>query len=212
MLAAMAARGVGRATGGPPADAPPAVNPLAQLSVDRAQLAAAPLGMYIVRVNILEVAELAALDMSGTSDPFVVVSVGGQTQSTEVVKQVTAAQFNSVFLFELNVRHYSELELQSVQIKVMDANPFPFSDKLIGAYEMELARCVAVRSTRDACRQCAALVTRVGYALRSRVLSRGTSANTRARSRVRARGAGCTARRRTRCTAPGWRWRTRSAR
>ena len=110
MFAAVAARGIGSA---PPPSAPPTVNPLAELAVDRAKLAAAPPGSWVVRVCVNEVMGLAALDMSGTSDPFVVVSVAGQVQRTEVVKQVTSTLFNSVFIFELSVRHYSELALQA---------------------------------------------------------------------------------------------------
>jgi hypothetical protein len=110
MFAAMAARAGASA---PPPSASPTVNPLAELAVDRAKLAAAPPGNWVVRVNVNEVMELAALDMSGTSDPFVVVSVAGQVQRTEVVKQVTSTLYNSVFVFELTVRHYSELSLQA---------------------------------------------------------------------------------------------------
>ena len=85
-------------------------------------------------------ARACRLDWGGTSDPFVVVTVGGQSQQTEVVKQVRSAQFDSTFTFEIDVRHPSDLELQSCQIKVVDANAFPLPDKLIGSYELELAR------------------------------------------------------------------------
>ena len=96
------------------AAAAPAVNPLATLVADRATLASAPSGTYTVRVDIHEVTELTALNMSNTSDPFVVVNVAGQVQRTEVVKEVTAAEFTDSFLFELNVRHPpSELALQA---------------------------------------------------------------------------------------------------
>lgn len=56
-------------------------------------------GDYTIQVHVIEVADIKGANMSGMSDPFVVVEVMGQKYKTRYVKEVVSAFFNETFYF-----------------------------------------------------------------------------------------------------------------
>ena len=59
-------------------------------------------GDYMVQVHIIEVRDLPAKDLSGTSDPVVFMEVFGEKQSTEVKDQCLSCVFDELFIGSCN--------------------------------------------------------------------------------------------------------------
>lgn len=115
-------------------------------TVSKGEAAAKPAepGDYVVRVTVHEVESLAPQDWGGTNDPFVAVTCCGKSYQTDVVPKVNSAQYDSSFIFELSVRQTADLDLETVLFRAVDSN-FPFPDKLIGSYELELSQVYKMR-------------------------------------------------------------------
>ena len=95
-------------------------------------------GDYSVQVHIIEVRDLPAKDLSGTSDPVVFVEMFDQKQSTEVKDQCLSAVFDDLFIFNQKDVDKDEMEDMQVRIAVMDADGMSRND-LIGVYVCDLS-------------------------------------------------------------------------
>ncbi|KAJ1637597.1 hypothetical protein T492DRAFT_834349 [Pavlovales sp. CCMP2436] len=94
-------------------------------------------GDYTLRVTVIEAYGLAAKDKSGTSDPYVVASVGTERQRTHVVRRALSCTWGTTMAFELPNMTAGRAELLSIRFKVRDADTL--TSELIGTCELEIA-------------------------------------------------------------------------
>jgi hypothetical protein len=94
-------------------------------------------------VEVIQARRLKAMDMGGTSDPFVALSVGSKKcnlQRTLVAKKTTSPKWNEEFLFEdIGVE-----DSLSVVVKDMDR----IRSQVLGKTEVDLSTLVAQQGTR----------------------------------------------------------------
>jgi hypothetical protein len=97
-------------------------------------------------VEVIQARRLKAMDMGGTSDPFVALSVGSKKcnlKRTLVVKKTTSPKWNEEFLLEdLDVE--TDLRWLSVVVKDMDR----MRSQVLGKTEVDLSTLVAQQGTR----------------------------------------------------------------
>ena len=77
-------------------------------------------GRYQVQVHIIEVANLAAKNLNGLSDPVVFIEVCGEKQKSATYKNCLSAVYDEVFLF--NLKHLEKEELERVEINIKVSN------------------------------------------------------------------------------------------
>lgn len=94
-------------------------------------------GDYQIQVHIIEVRDLVAKDLEGTSDPLVYVNVFDQQQTTAVKDKCLNAVFDELFI--INKRDMDKMDFEDAQLKieVMDADTLTKND-LIGSYSVDL--------------------------------------------------------------------------
>ena len=70
---------------------------------------------YAVRLYVLEASDLQPADRSGTSDPYLLVSLGGVTQGdrSEHVKKVNSVEFCRAFEFDTYLPGQAEVEIKA---------------------------------------------------------------------------------------------------
>jgi hypothetical protein len=93
-------------------------------------------GDYQVQVHVIEVRDLKAEDLCGTSDPVVVVEVAGKKQSTAIKSKTLNAVFDEVLFFSLHKVGASALEKIVIRAAVYDSNTV-MKDVLIGLYQFD---------------------------------------------------------------------------
>ncbi|KAL6055999.1 BAI1-associated protein 3 [Balamuthia mandrillaris] len=81
-----------------------------------------------LQVTVKEAKNLRAADSNGLSDPFVVLSLPGQTHKTKVVKKSLNPEFNVSFTFPLKEPHH-DYKNQTLHVEVRDKD-FIGSDAL----------------------------------------------------------------------------------
>ena len=94
-------------------------------------------GDYTIQVHIVEVADIKGANMSGMSDPFVVVEVMGQRYKTRYVKEVVSAFFNETFYFNFKDLKREQIAEAHMKLYLYDHNWFR-SNELIGTYQIDL--------------------------------------------------------------------------
>lgn len=94
---------------------------------------------YLVQVTIMEARQLKGKDSSGTSDPFVKISVGNLPQQvTTTAFGAASAVWNQSFTFTNLFINDIEFEKFEILIEVIDMNKFQ-TNSLIGRYSIGLA-------------------------------------------------------------------------
>ena len=94
---------------------------------------------YLVQVTIMEARELKGKDESGTSDPFVRITVGNlPPQVTTTAYGAASAVWNQSFTFTNLWMSDVEFEKFEILIEVWDMNKFE-ANSLIGGYSIGLA-------------------------------------------------------------------------
>ncbi|CAN0111503.1 unnamed protein product [Ascophyllum nodosum] len=79
-------------------------------------------GDYVAYVHIIEVRDLKAEDVQGTSDPVVYVEAFGQKFATEVVYNRLSAVFDETFVINLRNMDVDEFKEGIFRVSVMDAD------------------------------------------------------------------------------------------
>ena len=94
---------------------------------------------YLVQVTIMEARQLKGKDASGTSDPFVKITVGNLSpQVTTTAQGAASAVWNQSFTFTNLFINDIEFEKFEILIEVIDMNKFA-TNSLIGHYSIGLA-------------------------------------------------------------------------
>ena len=94
---------------------------------------------YLVQVTIMEARQLKGKDASGTSDPFVKITVGNlPAQVTTTALGAASAVWNQSFTFTNLFINDIEFEKFEILIEVIDMNKFQ-TNSLIGLYSIGLA-------------------------------------------------------------------------
>ncbi|RYH28936.1 hypothetical protein EON65_10335 [archaeon] len=93
-------------------------------------------GDYQVIVHIIEVRELKAENLDGTSDPVVFIECFKQKRNTITVKGVTSAVYDEVFIFNVKNIDKDVLEKEVIRISCRDSSPL-VKGAMIGAYAFD---------------------------------------------------------------------------
>ncbi|KAL6056000.1 phosphatidylserine decarboxylase [Balamuthia mandrillaris] len=76
-----------------------------------------------LQVTVKEAKNLLAADSNGFSDPFVILSLPGQTHKTKVIKKSLNPVFNESFTFSLSEPHH-DYKNQTLNVEVRDKDFF----------------------------------------------------------------------------------------
>ena len=96
-------------------------------------------GDYQLQVHIIEAKDLAGRDLSGLSDPCVVVSCFGQQKSTSTIKKVQSAVWDEHLVLEARDLTSDALSTQPATVSVYDVDTIPGNkDDLIGSFSVDL--------------------------------------------------------------------------
>ena len=94
---------------------------------------------YLVQVTVMEARQLKGKDSSGTSDPFVKITVGNlPSQVTTTAYGAASAVWNQSFTFTNLFINDMEFEKFEILLEVIDMNKFT-TNSLIGRYSVGLA-------------------------------------------------------------------------
>eukprot|EP00604_Paraphysomonas_vestita_P002816 CAMPEP_0174818892 /NCGR_PEP_ID=MMETSP1107-20130205/1828_1 /TAXON_ID=36770 /ORGANISM="Paraphysomonas vestita, Strain GFlagA" /LENGTH=1810 /DNA_ID=CAMNT_0016031457 /DNA_START=453 /DNA_END=5885 /DNA_ORIENTATION=- len=96
-------------------------------------------GDYQVQVHIIECRELAAKDLSKTSDPIVYIEAFDQKQNTSVKPACLSCVYDELFIFNFRNMDKDVFTEGLIKVKVMDANVL-LKNVLIGSYAFDAAQ------------------------------------------------------------------------
>jgi hypothetical protein len=113
-------------------------------------------GDYQVQVHIIECRELAAKDLSKTSDPIVYIEAFDQKQNTQVKPGCLSCVYDELFIFNFRNMDKDVFSEGIISVKVMDANVL-LKNVLIGSYVFD-AQQVYFQKDHEMYRQWVALM------------------------------------------------------
>jgi Ca2+-dependent lipid-binding protein len=76
----------------------------------------------VLKINIIEGREIMPMDMTGKSDPYVVLKMGDQTYKTKHINQNLNPIWNEVATFDVETGH------EVVEVEVFDRDDFGKDD------------------------------------------------------------------------------------
>eukprot|EP00397_Hematodinium_sp_SG-2012_P000503 GEMP01000503.1.p1 GENE.GEMP01000503.1~~GEMP01000503.1.p1 ORF type:complete len:1954 (+),score=493.38 GEMP01000503.1:276-6137(+) len=95
-------------------------------------------GEYVVRVHVIQLKDLAPKDWQGTSDPVVQVTCFGEKKTSRIFPPCNGCVVDELFVFEKELKKKNDLPLQSLDIRVMDADAKGLRKQLIGTFNATL--------------------------------------------------------------------------
>lgn len=88
-------------------------------------------GDYQIQVHIIEVRDLAAKKLDGTSDPIVFIETFNQKQHTSTVYGVASCVFDELNIFNIKDVDKETFEQEQLTISVYDATSNPLAKQVL---------------------------------------------------------------------------------
>jgi hypothetical protein len=88
-------------------------------------------GDYQIQVHIIEVRDLTAKNLDGTSDPIVFMETFGQKQHTTTVYGVASCVFDELNIFNIKDVDKETFEEELITVSVYDSSSNPFAKQVL---------------------------------------------------------------------------------